>query len=145
MKVSIWTCRKGSAVIVCSALAIELLPALPTPLSRTILASCQDAAALLEALPVAHHDAGAADALQFLADDVGVGAVVDADAHRIDAAPPDRRAHAADDRLIAGEQGRKPASQPLPLTDRRAAAEIAGHLDAPRLDVDRRHRHGCAT
>ena len=35
---SIWTCRNGAAVIVCNALAIELLPALPTPLRTMILA-----------------------------------------------------------------------------------------------------------
>ena len=35
---SIWTCRNTSRVIVWSAFAIELLPALPTPLRRTIRA-----------------------------------------------------------------------------------------------------------
>src|SRR5262245_61408193 len=36
MNASISTCRNGASVIFCSALAIELLPTLPTPLSRMI-------------------------------------------------------------------------------------------------------------
>ena len=35
---SIWTCRNGAAVIPCNALAMELLPELPTPLRSMILA-----------------------------------------------------------------------------------------------------------
>jgi len=38
MNVSICTCRNGSAAMDWSALAIELLPTLPTPLRTTILA-----------------------------------------------------------------------------------------------------------
>ena len=52
---------------------------------------------------VAPHDAGAADAAQLVADGVRFLPVVDADAHRINAAPADRRTHAADHRLMAAE------------------------------------------